>query len=358
MKIRKIQAPTMPEAMKKVRKELGADAVILNSKNIKTGGFLGFFKREQTEVIAAIDPEDQKKQGSELEVNMPPSKDGDAIVKEIRQMKELLLKKDSHYPPLYQHAYEYLISKEVETDLAGYFVDALLEKYEQTEDTEVLKQRLTNEIYDHLKGLSFGKSTFSKPFVHLVGPTGVGKTTTLAKLAADAILHRQQKVGFITTDTYRIAAVDQLKTYATILNVPLEVAYNADDFKAAREKFADYDLVFVDTAGRNFRDAAYVEELKDLIDFDNDSENFLVLSLTSKLVDMKAVYKEFKDLPVDQLIFTKMDETVHIGSAVNMASSTGKGIAYFTNGQDVPDDRKEASPMYLARLLMEGFAHE
>ena len=103
---------------------------------------------------------------------------------------------------------------------------------------------------------------FNKKYINIVGPTGVGKTTTLAKVAAETMLNQRKKVAFITTDTYRIAAIDQLKTYAKILNIPIEVAYNLEDFKRAADRFSHYDIVFIDTAGRNFRNEQYVKDLE------------------------------------------------------------------------------------------------
>ena len=107
--------------------------------------------------------------------------------------------------------------------------------------------------------LQFDGINFNRKIIQFIGPTGVGKTTTLAKVAAQSILEHEKKIAFITADTYRIAAIDQLKTYARILNVPVEVAYSIEDYKNALNKFQDYDIIFVDTAGRNFRDVKYVQ---------------------------------------------------------------------------------------------------
>jgi flagellar biosynthesis protein FlhF len=237
-------------------------------------------------------------------------------------------------------------------------MESVQNKHPDIVDVEEVQRLVTLELYEYMKDCYFGKPSFTKKYVHLVGPTGVGKTTTLAKLAADATLNHQLRVGFITTDTYRIAAIDQLKTYAKILDVPLEVAYSLADYQKAKDQFKDYDLVLVDTAGRNFRNASYVRELQKMIDFDEESDNFLVLGLTSKLADMKDIFQQFKEIPIHQMIFTKVDETSKSGNALNMVMDQQVGIAYLTDGQNVPDDIKEMSAMGLARKVMEGFKNE
>jgi len=195
---------------------------------------------------------------------------------------------------------------------------------------------------------------FQKKYVNVVGPTGVGKTTTLAKLAAESVIKHGKKVAFITTDTYRIAAIDQLKTYATILNIPIEVAYNLEDFQKAATKFSHYDLVFIDTAGRNFRNKEYVKELKSIIDFEQDMETYLVLALTSKQGDMETILKQFSLIPITHFIFTKMDETSSLGAMYNMGTKYGVNTAYVTNGQNVPDDILKATSAVIVQSIIEG----
>ncbi|WP_226578807.1 flagellar biosynthesis protein FlhF [Halobacillus litoralis] len=368
MRVKKFQGENMPEVMKKVKSELGPDAVLLNSKTIKTKGFLGLFQKEQMEVVAAVDPEEKAEKTAYRKDTAPPSypqekNAQEPVIEELRELKAMIQRYDvtqekQLYPSDYQSVYEHLIDKEVEENIAAMVVDAVLEKYEVPSTPSDIGHLAARELTELLNNVSVGAPSFSKPFIHLFGPTGVGKTTTLAKLAADAVLNRGLKVGFITTDTYRIAAIDQLKTYAGILDIPLEVAYNLKDYKEAKEKYKDYDLVFVDTAGRNFRNPAYIKELQEVMEFDHEAENYLVLSLTSKYRDMKEIFKRFTDIPLHQIIFSKADETVSAGSAVNLTVNEQVGIAYFTNGQNVPDDIKKASPKELAGQVMEGFMDE
>ena len=180
--------------------------------------------------------------------------------------------------------------------------------------TEILSQ------YDN------GGSNVRKKYINLVGPTGVGKTTTLAKIAAGEVINNRKKIAFITTDTYRIAAIEQLKTYANLLNVPVEVVYKLEDFQKAVKKYEDYDHVFIDTAGRNYREMKYIEELQNLIDFKQDIETFLTLSMTMKERDIQEIIKNFEILSIDKFIFTKLDETSTYGTIVNIMIQNKKGL--------------------------------
>ncbi|SEH73189.1 flagellar biosynthesis protein FlhF [Halobacillus karajensis] len=364
MRVKKFQAETLPDAMRKVRSELGTDAVILNSKVRKTGGFLGLFKKNMTEVIAAIDPADEdenngaRKKAEKQRTSPLTNQNDDEIMKELKELRSLIQEREQKYPGMYQEAFEFLISQEISQEYAHTVIEKLLQHEKAISDYEELEQRISVQLSEQMKAGNFGDPVFDKKFIHLFGPTGVGKTTTLAKLAAEAVLNYQWKVGFITTDTYRMAAIDQLKTYANILDVPLEVAYSLEDYKKAKARYSDFDLVLVDTPGRNFRDASFVKELQQMVHFDQESDNFLVLALTSKYSDMKDIYAQFAEIPIHQLIFTKADETSSIGSAVNMTIQHQLGVAFMTDGQNVPDDIRTVSAMELAGRSVEGFAHE
>src|SRR5699024_1495429 len=162
-------------------------------------------------------------------------------------------------------------------------------------------------------------------------------TTTLAKVAAKTILEQKKEVAFITMDTYRIAAIDQLKTYARILDVPIEVAYSLDDYKQALQKFQQYDYIFVDTAGRNFRNLQYIQELKKLLTIDERRvETVLTLALTAKFQDIRDIYSQFRHLVLKKLFLQKVDETLTYGSIFNICIGEDKQISHVTNGQNVP----------------------
>lgn len=369
MKIKKFMAPNMSEAMKQIRLELGDQAVILNSKVVQHKGFLGFMKKRNIEVIAAVDPD----AGKNSPVQTAPARgekparapdasvrsEKESLQKEIAALKKVVQEVSKFGNPAYQK-YPLPIQKRLNTGLQQgldesllvVIGDALYEEWEKANgnltENEILKQAKAL-LQKKLAHLTYGGS--QKKYVNLIGPTGVGKTTTLAKMAARAVLERKEKIAFITTDTYRIAAIEQLKTYANLLNVPLEVIYKLSDFKKAIDKFSDFDRIFIDTAGRNYRERQYVRELSGLIDFQAEMDTFLTLSLTMKEKDMKEVVDSFQSIRIDRFIFTKLDETSTYGAAVNLMEQYGKGCAYVTNGQDVPDDMLEATPGIFAEYV-------
>ncbi|MBU8906994.1 flagellar biosynthesis protein FlhF [Desertibacillus haloalkaliphilus] len=391
MKVKKYVASSMAEAMQKIRHELGNEAVILNSKEIETGGFLGFFTKKNIEVIAAIDktptikkPERPRERPSPSEQlvrekrQTPPTtpkrpvrleKNESELISEINELKNIVKgmtqsgrEGSEEYPPLLQEWNDWLISQDVTHTIRLHVMKALLKKWYIAEDEGVTKANVDTwfqqTLSEMISGLDMGGIRFNKKFVNIVGPTGVGKTTTIAKIAAHCVLKKEKRVALITTDTYRIAAVEQLKTYAKILNVPIEVAYSIDDFKAAKEKFSSYDLVLVDSAGRNFRNQLYIDELKKVIDFTDEMDTYLTLSLTSKYTDMKAIYEQFSLISIDKVIFTKKDETASYGALLNLLVDYNVGVAYITTGQNVPDDIIEASKEGVIAMLYEVDNHE
>jgi flagellar biosynthesis protein FlhF len=259
------------------------------------------------------------------------------------------------FPPDYQIVYQHLLDQKITENIAIEIISNILKQHGENETAPTLAQIFQftkQEIKTRLQALSFNGMTYDQQIVHFVGPTGVGKTTTLAKVAASCMLKDDKKVAFITADTYRIAAIDQLKTYAQILDVPLEVAYNRQDYQASISKFADYDLILVDTEGRNFRNQQYIEELNKNIAFDDNMATYLVLSLTAKPKDLLAIYQQFRDIPVKKLIFTKMDETRQYGSMLNVMMENDMGIACLTNGQNVPDDLLNPSADMLINFIV------
>lgn len=382
MKVKKYTAQSMPEAMKKVRAELGNDAVILNSKVVHTGGFLGLFKKRNIEVLAAVDaaPAEMEKTVVKQKKSMPnsplspntervekqtasPLKTDAVIKKELELLEELKkqisLKADNHgiaLPEAINKIGQLLQHQEIDADIQAMIIQKLMAKWyaagEKASENE-LNSWLVDEMKLLLTDIKFGGITFTKKYVNVVGPTGVGKTTTLAKMAAESVIHHKKKVAFITVDTYRIAAIEQLKTYAKILNVPLDVCYTLEDFNRSAKAFTEYDIVFIDTAGRNFREKKYVDDLRKTIDFEKEMETFLVLSLTSKQKDMAEIYRQFSQVHIDKFIFTKADETSTFGAMFNMLYKHKVGAAYITNGQDVPDDMIAATPETIVKTIIE-----
>ena len=380
MKVKKYTADTMNEAMKIVRTELGEDAVILNSKAVYSTKFFGFIKKRQVEVIAAIDEVEnieqvtekrnhiqgvaQREKIQQIYQNKQPIINEDIekveIVNSLKEMKNLLQKLDldkqkNNWSPQMLKMEKLLSQMEIPSELVSNSLKYVSDftPGEQLNDQKVVKEKVMEYFGNMLESVE-NMGRLQKKFVSLVGPTGVGKTTTLAKLAAHASLQQGKTLGFITTDTYRIGAIEQLKTYANILDAPLEVCYNAEDFIHAKEKLKHVDVIFIDTAGRNYLESKYVQDLQSIINFNEEVETYLVLSLTSKLTDMKKIANQFSSVNFDQFIFTKLDETSSCGSIIAMIEALHKGVAFVTNGQSVPEDIQPMTQAKVVKLIEEG----
>jgi flagellar biosynthesis protein FlhF len=188
--------------------------------------------------------------------------------------------------------------------------------------------------------------------VALVGPTGVGKTTTVAKLAASFKLVHGVRVGLVTVDTYRIAAIEQLRTYAEIIDLPLAVANDPGQMSRAIDEVGDVDMVFIDTAGRSPRDEVKIRELADFMTEARPDEIHLVLSAGGTERTLKSAVERFTQVRADRLILTKLDETESLGAVLGLLGQTNRPVSYITTGQAVPDDIEPADRMRLARLVL------
>jgi flagellar biosynthesis protein FlhF len=186
----------------------------------------------------------------------------------------------------------------------------------------------------------------------MVGPTGVGKTTTIAKLAAAHALTHRRKVALITADTYRIAAIEQLRTYSDIIGIPLEVVYSPEEIRPAIESHSDADVILMDTAGRNPRNPARMLELRGIIRAARPDEVHLVISATTKNFDALDVVDRFEQVGFDRLLFTKLDESSTYGMILNTLVRAQRPLSYLGTGQDVPEDFEIASAAKLAHMIM------
>lgn len=374
MRIKKYLVNSLPDAMQQIKSDLGHEAVILNTKKVKTGGFLGLFKKQQIEVIAAIDPEKkekqekakkQEKQAPNQAVSVVPrtNVEDEEVISEIKSIKKYLLhlitEKEQHLSPALEKVNQRLKKHDISKEICSEIIAKLMLKLETENDygEKEIYSWTKEEIIRFIKlGHAKQHNTFSK-VTCFIGPTGVGKTTTIAKLAADLMLKEKKKIGFITTDTYRIAAVEQLKTYAGILNIPIEVVYSPDELKNALDRLDSCDYILMDTAGRNYFEKEYVDELALLLGNDEEVQTNIVISLTSKYSDLKEIIDSFAELTIHSILFTKLDETRSYGIILNLLHEYRLPFTYLTNGQNVPDDIILASPEIIADLILGEDAH-
>lgn len=192
----------------------------------------------------------------------------------------------------------------------------------------------------------------SPRIIALVGPTGVGKTTTTAKLAAMYALNRGNKVALITMDIFRVGAVEQLKTYSRIMGIPLEVASTPKELEKAVEKYSNYDLIFIDTAGRSHKDKEKLDEMRNFLENKIPIEVYLCLSATTKDRELEEILARFSVFQISKVVFTKIDESESLGNMVNLLMKDNLQIAYFTTGQRVPEDIEVATSAKLADMIL------
>lgn len=280
-----------------------------------------------------------------------------ALLTEIQQLKQMMTsftKRDAYeamLPGNLNEARARLVQQGVIDELWMKWIDAAQEQWsEQTEQSgfALVKEEIREFLVERIDA-GIAQDT---RIVYVAGPTGVGKTTTIAKLAAEQMFKYKRKVGFVTADTYRISAVEQLRTYAAILGVPLEVVQSPADTKRALERLADCDLIFMDTAGRNYRNEMLVSELNSLLLDEPNSEMMLVLSLTSKTEDMLVILDHFTKYGLSKVIFTKMDETDSLGSIINVLYRYPVTLSYIADGQNVPDDLMVPDAKTLSDCIM------
>jgi len=257
--------------------------------------------------------------------------------------------------------YAKLIENELAPDLADEIATEVRQELSRDElgSPDIVRQSVLRRLAAHIpvsRSLTpAGTQEDGRPLtIALIGPTGVGKTTTLAKLAATYKLRRGKKVGMVTCDTYRIAAVDQLRTYANIIGLPLKVALTPADMRQACQQLSDCDVILIDTAGRSQRDLGKIDELRTLIDAASPHETHLVLSSTHSERVLAEAAAKFVDINPDHVIFTKLDEAVSLGLVVNTLRRLKARLSFVTTGQEVPDQIELGNADRIARLVVDG----
>ena len=373
--------------MNKVKLELGREAVILHTRRFKTGGMLGLFGNERVEVMAAVDDALletpavkavvapaippvaaalplQQSQESVAPVSVPltPAKAAEPEWKqELAEMRSLLERalheSKQGADAIASAAVEKLLEADVLQPVAESLVrqDPILYQWKGTLTEPAFTERLERLVEQGLGKVAGVALNGSAPHVvALLGPTGVGKTTTIAKLAAYFSLQKGIRVSLITADTYRISAVEQLKTYAEIMGLQLEIVYAPQELAKALAKCKGSQLVLLDTAGRSPKNQEQLEELQLLLSQVPQAEKHLVLSLTTCNRDALEIAKRFSVCAPDKVLFTKLDEASRCGVILNVLQQFPMKLSYVTNGQNVPDDLQIVSPAWLAKELLRG----
>jgi flagellar biosynthesis protein FlhF len=251
--------------------------------------------------------------------------------------------------------YTQLIDADMEDEIARELVFALRQAGtpEQIEDADASHALLSAMVETDIRCTSpIQTQPDQRNVVALVGPTGVGKTTTIAKLAANFRLRDGVKMGLVTVDTYRIAAVEQLRTYAEIIDLPMKVVTSPAEIRQALDDFAGLDLVLIDTAGRSPRDEPQIQELKSILEAADVDEVHVVMSLTASVRSIRMTCEQFQAVNPTALILTKLDEAAGMGSLLSVSKQVSLPVSYLTTGQDVPEDIEPADAGRMTRLIL------
>lgn len=405
MIVKKYTGKDETEAVMKAKDDLGSNAVVLNVRTMKQRGLAKVFKKDFVEITAALEEKDFaqnvnnnkptfsrvsseaiKKQQSQInlladdraDTNAP--KQSEILEKKLDSLHDMLRnqivkeeetdKKEDTKPAVRPEnnanfkSLKLIYNKLLENEVSEKYANAIINDIENSMKKESNLDSILASVYQKII-LKFGEPEAiedddRRKIVFFIGPTGVGKTTTIAKLASDFKLTRSKSVAMITADTYRIAAVEQLNTYASILDVPVNVIYSPSEIVESIEELSDYQMIFVDTAGRSHKNTEQRDEIIEMIsnvrnsDIDADIIIFLVMSVTTKYRDMVNICDAYKSLNSYRLLFTKLDETDSVGNILNIKLYTGAPISYTTCGQNVPDDIESVDVQKLAKSLLGG----
>ena len=411
MIIKKFLGKTEEEAVEAAKKELGAGVVIMNVKSVKRKGLFAALRSKLVEVTVALEEEsdtlskprketpaaskDETITSTANKINLASkSIDQESIEKRLdslqalleQQLKNAQAKEDEKKSnasdaeetdkkeekavdasskdenPEQDKFIRLLYNTMIDNEVDEKYANQILEEIEKSKKPNTPIDYILANVYQKMI-LKFGKSDGiteneeGPKLVAFIGPTGVGKTTTIAKVASSYVVDEKKKVALLTSDTYRIAAAEQLRTYANILEVPFRVIYTEDELRHAIMDFKEYDYIFLDTSGHSHQNAeqlAQTEKFLQVVDELTQRETFLVLSATTKYSDLLKIAQNYKTITNYQLIFTKLDETNTVGNLLNIKLFADAPIAYVTNGQNVPDDIERFNPQKAVKQLLGG----
>ena len=405
MIVKKYTGSNETEAVLKAKDDLGPSAVVLNVKTMKQRGLAKLFKKDYVEITAALEEKEfaqtvnNKKPSFDAvvknsamttptpmydmrvdEKTVPRSKTSEVIEEKLDNIHNMIrnqmdreeeksIKEDVMPARISEtnanfKSLKLIYNKLLDNEVHEKYANAIINDIESSLKKESTLDSILASVYQKIV-LKLGEPAIiedneRKKVVFFIGPTGVGKTTTIAKLASDFKLNRNKRVAMITADTYRIAAVEQLNTYANILDVPVNVVYTPSEIIEKIEEFMSNDMILVDTAGRSHRNEAQRDEIIEMINLVKNSgmnvdvEIFLVLSVTTKYKDLVAIANAYKPLENIKLLFTKADETHALGNILNMKWYTDAPLSYSTYGQNVPDDIEKLDVQKLAKHLLGG----
>jgi flagellar biosynthesis protein FlhF len=384
MEVKTFRANTMQQALDLVRRELGSSASVLHTRELNAGLLRRLVFGRQVEVSASsavnvpsrLPPEYQLSAAnrSYVEPVVPIHLEADyraqyrddfrhqvaGQLDELHAMVEKLCERATatpahDLPESLFHVFTDLIEAEVDESIARALVDQIRTQHDAHElvDALLAKACVAKLLQNEIKVTGPIKTQEDRcRVVALVGPTGVGKTTTIAKLAANYRLREKRRVGLVTVDTYRVAAVEQLRTYADIIDLPMEVVSTPREMREAVERMSHLELVLIDTAGRSPRDEVKIQELESMLAEAEADDVYLVLSSTAGARSLAATAERFAKAGTTALLLTKLDEPSSLGHLVSLVRSCHLPISYLTNGQTVPDDIEVADRSRLAYLLL------
>ncbi len=364
MQIKQFEAKDMTEALRLIKKEFGPDAVILSARDMQTrGGVLGMLKRPGVEVTAAIDvplesasrppsppsesPADQSPDSGEHRMGILS---GGPLHGYLRHIEPENTGRTGSLPPPPDLNSQGLLDQGVEPALIEEIRNRCGRNTRQLRDYRLNLERFLKS--KQISEFSGRASAAGNRILTFLGPTGVGKTTTIAKLAAAQVHHNGGSIGLITLDNERIGAVEHLSIYARIIGCPLEAPTGRKEFHAAIRKFASKDLILIDTPGTGPTDSRRRQELKLQLETAETGDHLLVISATTRDREMEKTVQAFKGIGIDGLVFTKMDECCTLGGILNLLGRHPLPLAYFAAGQQVPEDIETASVRKLVNILM------